>query len=84
MKDVNKYGAINYTEFLAATLETKGRIETGRVAEAFDRFDASNSGYITKKVIFMCVCVIFSAKISYNDFPNMLLKKTITPCLSRT
>jgi len=47
--DVNKYGAINYTEFLAATLETKGRIETGRVAEAFDRFDASNSGYITKK-----------------------------------
>lgn len=67
MKDVNKYGAINYTEFLAATLETKGRIETGRVAEAFDRFDASNSGYITKKVIFMCVCAVF-CEVSENDF----------------
>lgn len=51
-KDVNNYGGINYTEFLAATLETQGRIETGRLAEAFDRFDVDNTGCITKKVKF--------------------------------
>jgi len=61
--DVNNYGGINYTEFLAATLETQGRIETGRLAEAFDRFDVDNTGNITKKVSFffcMQLKMIFS------------------------
>ena len=37
-----------YTEFLAATLEAQGRIEEERIAEAFDRLDSDDSGYISK------------------------------------
>jgi calcium-dependent protein kinase len=48
--DVNQDGdSIYFTEFLAATLETQGRIEEHRLAEAFDRFDEDDSGYISRK-----------------------------------
>mmetsp|Transcript_31900 Transcript_31900/g.69053 ORF Transcript_31900/g.69053 Transcript_31900/m.69053 type:complete len:545 (-) Transcript_31900:59-1693(-) len=44
--DLNKDGSINYTEFLAATLEVHGHIEEDRLAEAFDRIDSDDTGYI--------------------------------------
>jgi Ca2+-binding EF-hand superfamily protein len=44
---VNKNNAINYTEFLAAALETQGTIEEYRLAEAFDLLDRDGSGYST-------------------------------------
>ena len=44
-KDVNKSNEINYTEFLAAALETHGRIQEYRIAEAFDILDCDDSGY---------------------------------------
>lgn len=47
--DVDKSGTIHYTEFLAATLEVHGHIEEDRLAEAFDRLDADDTGYISKK-----------------------------------
>jgi calcium-dependent protein kinase len=34
-----------YTEFLAATIEAQGYIAEERVAEAFDRLDADETGY---------------------------------------
>jgi calcium-dependent protein kinase len=34
-------------EFLAATLEVKGCIEEERIAEAFDRLDSDDSGFIS-------------------------------------
>lgn len=40
-------GQIRYTEFLAATIETFGSIGEERLAEAFDRLDSDDSGYIT-------------------------------------
>ena len=46
--DVNKNNVINYTEFLAATLETQGNIEEYRLAEAFDVLDSDDSGYISR------------------------------------
>jgi hypothetical protein len=39
---------INYTEFLAAALETQGTIEEYRLAEAFDLMDVDDSGYISR------------------------------------
>jgi hypothetical protein len=39
---------IEYTEFLGATIEAHGHIEEIRIAEAFDRLDADDSGYISK------------------------------------
>jgi hypothetical protein len=39
-------GRIRYTEFLAATIEAQGAISEERLAEAFDRIDADDSGYI--------------------------------------
>ena len=47
--DVNGDGVIFFTEFLAATLETMGRIEEHRLAEAFDRLDEDDTGYISKE-----------------------------------
>jgi Ca2+-binding EF-hand superfamily protein len=46
--DVDGSGNIHYTEFLAATLEAHGHIEEERLAEAFDRLDSDDSGFITK------------------------------------
>ena len=46
--DVDESGLIDYTEFLAATLEAHGNIEEERIREAFQVFDTDNSGYITK------------------------------------
>jgi len=46
--DVDGSGNIHYTEFLAATVEAHGHIEEERLAEAFDRLDSDDSGYITK------------------------------------
>lgn len=40
-------GKIRYTEFLAATIEAHGAISEERLAEAFDRLDSDDSGYIS-------------------------------------
>lgn len=47
--DIDGDGVIHYTEFLAATLEIHGHIEEDRLAEAFDRIDSDDTGYISKK-----------------------------------
>ena len=41
---------IYYNEFLAATLETQGRVAEVRLAEAFNRLDSDGSGFICKEV----------------------------------
>lgn len=45
--DLDGSGKIRYTEFLAATIEAHGAISEERLAEAFDRLDSDDSGYIT-------------------------------------
>lgn len=45
--DVDGTGSVHYSEFLAATLEAHGMLDEERLAEAFDRLDADDSGYIT-------------------------------------
>jgi len=44
---------INYTEFVAATLETQGRIEEDKVAEAFNRIDDDGTGKLSMEVRFI-------------------------------
>lgn len=46
-KDLDGSGKIRYTEFLAATIEAQGAISEERLAEAFDRIDSDDSGYIS-------------------------------------
>ena len=46
--DLDGSKLIHFTEFLAATLEARGVIVEQRLAEAFDRIDSDDSGYITK------------------------------------
>jgi EF-hand domain pair len=38
---------IRYTEFLAATIEASGTVSEVKLAEAFDRLDSDDSGYIS-------------------------------------
>lgn len=45
--DIDGAGRVSFTEFLAATIEAHGTIEEERIAEAFDRLDCDDSGYIT-------------------------------------
>ncbi|CAB9524981.1 MAP kinase-activated protein kinase 2 (Fragment) [Seminavis robusta] len=45
--DIDGSGHIRYTEFLAATLELHGAIREELLAEAFDRLDCDDSGYIS-------------------------------------
>mmetsp|Transcript_16016 Transcript_16016/g.37107 ORF Transcript_16016/g.37107 Transcript_16016/m.37107 type:complete len:896 (-) Transcript_16016:313-3000(-) len=45
--DLDGTGRIRYTEFLAATIEAQGAISEGRLAEAFDRFDTDDTGFIS-------------------------------------
>jgi hypothetical protein len=77
-------GKIRYTEFLAATIEAQGAISEERLAEAFDRMDADDSGFISKENLRELLgeefpqseidCIIDEAdltrngKISYSEF----------------
>jgi calcium-dependent protein kinase len=45
--DLDGSGKIRYTEFLAATIESHGIIDEERLAEAFDRLDCDDSGFIS-------------------------------------
>ena len=47
--DLDGSGHIDYTEFLAATIEARGVIAEERLAEAFDRIDSDDSGQISKE-----------------------------------
>ena len=46
---MNKTNVIDYTEFLAATLETQGAIEEYRLSECFDQMDSDDSGFISRE-----------------------------------
>ena len=45
--DLDGTGKVHYSEFLAATMEAHGAISEERIAEAFDRLDSDDSGYIS-------------------------------------
>jgi Ca2+-binding EF-hand superfamily protein len=60
-KDLDGTGKIRYTEFLAATIEAHGVISEEKLAEAFDRLDADDSGYISAENL---------AEMLGNDFPK--------------
>jgi calcium-dependent protein kinase len=47
--DVDKNGRIDYTEFLAATLQERNYLQKEKLYEAFCVFDKDNSGHISKK-----------------------------------
>jgi len=59
--DLDGSGRIRYTEFLASTIEAQGAISEERLAEAFDRLDSDDSGYISAENL---------AEILGNDFPK--------------
>jgi calcium-dependent protein kinase len=49
--DLDGTGRVHYSEFLAATIEAHGGLSEERLAEAFDRLDSDDSGYITQQNI---------------------------------
>lgn len=46
--DLNHDGEINYSEFLAATVDKKKALTLQNLWFAFHHFDADNSGFITE------------------------------------
>ena len=49
--DTNKSGKIDYTEFIAATLDKKNYLQKGKLYEAFSMLDKNNKGKISKEEI---------------------------------
>ena len=47
--DTDKNGAINYTEFIAATLEAKVCTDQAKIRHAFDQLDLDGDGFIEEK-----------------------------------
>ena len=47
--DIDDNGAVHYFEFLAASMEAHGFINEQKIADAFDRLDADDSGTISAK-----------------------------------
>lgn len=45
--DIDGTGSVHYSEFLASTIEAHGSIDEERLAEAFDRIDCDDTGFIT-------------------------------------
>lgn len=80
-------GKIRYTEFIAATIEAHGAISEARLAEAFDRLDCDDSGYITAenlaeilgydvspveiKAIIEEVDLTHDGRVSYSEFMTL-------------
>lgn len=86
--DTDMSGRIDYTEFLAATIEQKLYLKEERLFEAFKTFDKDNSGKISKKEIMKILKIeddleineIFDdidkngdGEIDYNEFLNMMM-----------
>lgn len=47
--DMDESGQIHYNEFLAAVVESQGLITMERLADAFDRLDGDEKGYLSKE-----------------------------------
>jgi EF-hand domain pair len=91
---------IRYTEFLAASLETQGPICEERLAEAFDRIDSHDRGYISVQSlqellgydfpvdeiedIIREVDIDKAGEISYNVFLDMFDQRGLAGDASRT
>lgn len=89
--DIDGSGAIRYTEFLAATMEMQGAIREELLAEAFDRLDSDDSGFISAENLFEILggdfpreeidAIIYEAtggksdKISYGEFLKLWEEK---------
>lgn len=87
MQDLDGSGKIRYTEFLAATIEARGAIGEERIAEAFDRLDSDDSGYISAENLrellgsdlpeseiddILCECASSQdGRVSYHEFLSL-------------
>lgn len=63
--DTDRSGVVNYTEFLAATIDTRVYLKNERLYEAFRNFDKDNSGKISVKEIGTLI------NAGYQDFWNL-------------
>mmetsp|Transcript_3989 Transcript_3989/g.4621 ORF Transcript_3989/g.4621 Transcript_3989/m.4621 type:complete len:567 (-) Transcript_3989:194-1894(-) len=88
--DLNQTGSIDYTEFLASTIEKHGDIEEAKLADAFDQLDSDDTGFITRTnlrnmlgtqytkekvdAIFSEVDTDNDNKICYNEFISVFRK----------
>lgn len=91
MQDVDKDDVIRYTEFIASVLETRGRIDEAKLADAFDHLDSDHSGFISKADLRKVLGNIGTAEyvdrlineadldkdgqISYDEFKQYLVEK---------
>ena len=72
LQDVDKDGEVEYTEFIAATLEARGNIEEERIAEAFDTIDTNNTGYITPENLNQSMNHDSDTRFAQESLKNML------------
>ena len=67
-------GRIRYTEFIAATIEAHGLISEERLAEAFDRLDSDDSGFISAENL----TEILGDEISQEEIDEIIAEADLT------
>lgn len=72
--DIDGTGQIRYSEFLAATIEAHGAINEEKIAEAFDRLDCDDSGFISTKNL----VEILGKEFPVKDIDNIIEEADIT------
>ena len=72
--DIDGTGKIRYSEFLAATIEAHGAINEEKIAEAFDRLDCDDSGFISTKNL----VEILGKEFPVKDIDNIIEEADIT------
>ena len=72
--DIDGTGMIRYSEFLAATIEAHGAINEEKIAEAFDRLDCDDSGFISTKNLIE----ILGKEFPLQDIDNIIDEADIT------
>jgi len=73
--DLDGSGTIEYTEFLAATLEARCVVVEERLAEAFDRIDINDSGYITKESLNAILQQGFLGRTLTDEYLNEIIEE---------
>jgi calcium-dependent protein kinase len=69
--DYHKNGTINYSEFIAATLNSKLEITEEQIWSVFKRFDVDDSGFITEENL-MEIMLKSSESLSRQQIQQMI------------
>ena len=80
---MNGAGKISWTEFLGATIESKGRIGEDEFSEAFEHLDFDKNGYISTSVRFSYLLLSFIFEVCLSLYCEHYMFKDLRKIIGR-